>query len=196
MPFVVYRGPVFRDREVQFATAAQRMLMRALVALLACTTPSRPFVASAARAQDSEPLIQRLSALTERKGYRNAALRDWICNAFEWSTSDCETQMTFQAPYDERDGSVHVFDSVRIPGKPLRIVLIVHDKHSGYGFWTDPDGTLRGCLRSQLADPQYGEWQGAKTSCEDATLKSSFANEMNYWRIQQTALEKAPDRKD
>jgi hypothetical protein len=178
---------------VKFAASCPKMLMCACAVALAYMPPSCLFVP--AHAQESG-LIKKLAELTERKGYKDAFLREWICEAFDWSASDCDAQVTFQAPYDEKDGIVHAFDSVRIPGQPLRAVLIVHDKRSGYAFWTDPDGTLRGCLRSQLGDPELNEWQGKKSSCDETDVRSRFASEITYWRTKLVALENVPDRKD
>ncbi len=174
---------------------AGKLLMRAFVAALACMTLPPALVASSAHDQESESLVKKLSELTERKGYKDVSLREWMCEAFDWSKSDCSTQLTFHAPYTELDGSVHVIDSVRIPGRPLRVVFVVHDRRSGYAFWTDPDGSLRGCLRLKLVD-QWGEWEGAKRSCEEAEVKNTFSSEMTYWRTRQVALEKAADRRD
>ena len=145
--------------------------------------------------EDSGSVIKRLSELTERKGYKDAPLRDWICEAFDWGMSECRGQLTFQAPYRELNGRLHAVNTVRIKDKPPRIVFVVHDKRAGYAFWTDPDGTLRGCLRSKLAN-QWGEWEGAKSSCEEAETKTQFSDEIKYWRTKRAELEKLPDRRE
>ncbi len=162
-----------------------------LVTTLALAVISHVIVA-AAHAQEIGPLIKRLSDLTERKGYKNAPYRPWVCEGFGWS--DCRGQLAFQAPFGD-NGTIHMFYSGRFPGnQPRRIVIVIRDEHSGHLFWTDLDGTLRACLRGQRVADQ---WHAVKISCQESEAKNQFYNAITYWRTKgQAELENEPDRKD
>jgi hypothetical protein len=181
-----------------FAMSARKMLVRVLAAALAWAAVPCVFVTSPARAQDTGALIKKLSGLAERKGYDDSPFRPGICEALGWPARFCGggSRLCFQAPYDDNEW-VHSITSCRDPGnQPLRIVFVIRDKRSGYVFWTDPDGTLRGCVRMRRVGPEVGQWDWIKISCQDEQVGNSFASEIAYWGKQQLVLEKEPDRKD
>ena len=163
---------------------ARKMLVTAMsgiaVAAIPCVHVTKP-----AYAEETGTLIRRLSERTEQRGYKNTPITPEFCEGLGWTSTDCKTQLTYQIPYRENDRNVHLFEVTRIPGKPVRILVLLHDKSIGSFFWTDIDGTLRACGRSQkLAD----HLSVMKMSCEDREVLNQFSNEIAFWRTKEETL--------
>jgi hypothetical protein len=161
----------------------RNLIVAAIVSALAA--------AASAQAQDVGPLVRKLSELAERKGYK-APFIGQFCDVFGWYAFECQQQFTFQVSYYDHDGTAHTFNSVRIPNAPRRIVLLRHDKRFGMIFLADLDGTLQAIVRLEILAPK--QFHVVRNSLQDASARKAFADEIVYWRSQQSVLEKEPDQ--
>ncbi len=148
-------------------------------------------------AQDTGKLLAHVAWLTEHKGYKNTPLPPALLQTLGWPTEHNAGWVVYQAPYD--DGNFfHVFYSCRLLGtERRRLALVSSRKGTGemHVFRSDPSGRLLGAAGGLKVGAAETDWNWAPISVESDDARERFAAEIDYWRIQQHVLEKAPDRK-
>jgi hypothetical protein len=157
-----------------------------------------PMAALAQSQQTDRQLMQLLVQLTVRKGYKDVELGPEVCETLGLLLkSDVPREngcSVYQSAYVDPDKTTrHTFN---VYGEPrtqaTRIILLKLNAAGGPQYRIGLDGTLEAAGIGSTRGGKCCSWSAVPITV--ANVWNGLAEEIAYWRAQQAALIKEPDR--
>jgi hypothetical protein len=142
--------------------------------------------------------MQLLVQLTVRKGYKDVELAPEVCETLglplKASVPRDNGCSVYQAAYVDPDKITrHTFNVYGEPGtQAARIILLKLNASGGPQYRTGLDGTLEAAGIGSTRGGKCCSWSAVPITV--ANVWNGLAEETAYWRAQQAALVKEPDR--
>jgi hypothetical protein len=169
------------------------------ITLIAAASIVLPPTTALAQSQLTDrQLMQLLVQLTVRKGYKDVELAPEVCETLGLPLKPGVPRenacSVYQAAYVDPDKFTHhTFNVYGEPGTPAtRIILLKLNATGGPQYRTGLDGTLEAAGIGSTRGAKCCSWSAVPITV--ANVWNGLVEEIAYWRAQQAALVKEPDR--